>query len=426
MKVLLIGSGGREHALAWKIAQSPLVSKLYCAPGNAGIGLLAERLPFAVHAEEAILDWLAKHPVELVVIGPEGPLVSGLGDRMRQRGVTVFAPSQAAAAIEGSKVFMKDLCARHGVPTAAYHVFQEAEPALAYLRTHGAPVVVKASGLAAGKGVIVCQTLAEAEEAIHQIMVARTFGSAGQQVVIESCLRGEELSFLALVDGERVLSLAGSQDHKAVGEGDSGANTGGMGAYSPAPVLTPVLEQRILDEVMYPIVRGMAAEGTPYRGVLYAGLMIEGESIQVLEFNARFGDPETQPLLMRMRSDLVPLLLACANGSLQGMQIDWDARPALCVCMVAGGYPGDYAKGAVIHGLPQLATQEDLQIFHAGTEQQGDQVVTAGGRVLGVTALGASVADAQQRAYSAVRAIHWDKVTYRRDIGYRAIAREQS
>ncbi|WP_130470581.1 phosphoribosylamine--glycine ligase [Candidatus Magnetaquicoccus inordinatus] len=425
MKILLIGSGGREHALAWKMAQSPLVSKLYCTPGNAGIAAVAERLSFAVEEEEAILHWLQAHPVDLVVIGPEGPLVSGLSDRLRQLGVAVFAPSQAAAAIEGSKVFMKDLCARHGVATADYQVFQEVSAALAYLRKQGAPIVVKASGLAAGKGAIVCQTLQEAEDAVQRIMVAKEFGAAGDHVVIEGFLRGEELSFLALVDGEYVLPLAGSQDHKAVGEGDTGANTGGMGAYSPAPVLTPALEERILQEVIYPIVRGMAAEGYPYRGVLYAGLMIDGDAIQVLEFNARFGDPETQPLLLRMRSDLVPLLLACANGSLQGMQIAWDPRPALCVCMVAGGYPGKYAKGQVITGLPQSHQQSDLQVFHAGTEQQADHIVTAGGRVLGVTALGESVADAQKRAYAAVESIHWQDLYYRRDIGYRAIAREQ-
>ncbi|MBF0183667.1 MAG: phosphoribosylamine--glycine ligase [Magnetococcales bacterium] len=425
MKILLIGSGGREHALAWKIARSPLLDKLYCTPGNAGIAMMAECLPFAVEEESAILHWLQAHPVDLVVIGPEGPLVSGLSDRIRQQGIAVFGPSQAAAAIEGSKVFMKELCARHQIPTATYQVFEQAEPALAYLRSQGAPIVVKASGLAAGKGAIVCHTLAEAEQAIQQIMVERAFGTAGDQVVIESCLRGEELSFLALVDGEHVLPLAGSQDHKAVGDGDTGANTGGMGAYSPAPLLTPALEQRIMDEIMYPIVRGMAAEGYPYRGVLYAGLMIDGDEIQVLEFNARFGDPETQPLLLRMRSDLLPLLSACAHGSLHGMQIEWDPRPALCVCMVAGGYPGPYGKGEVIQGLPTVNPQAELQVFHAGTRLQAGEVVTAGGRVLGVTALGSTVAEAQQRAYATVQTIHWSGVYYRHDIGYRAIKREQ-
>ncbi|MEO5362028.1 MAG: phosphoribosylamine--glycine ligase [Magnetococcus sp. DMHC-8] len=425
MKILLIGSGGREHALAWKMARSPLVNTLYCAPGNAGMAGLAQCVALAVDDGAAIRQFVVERGIDLVVVGPEGPLVAGLSDRLRQMGVAVFGPSRAAAAIEGSKVFMKDLCARHHIPTAPYRVFTDPRQAQEYLHAQGAPIVIKAAGLAAGKGVSVCQTLAEAEQAIQQIMVDRAFGQAGETVVVESCLRGEELSFLALVDGEQILPLAGCQDHKAIGEGDTGANTGGMGAYSPAPLLTPALQERIMAEVMQPVVRAMAAEGCPYRGVLYAGLMIDADTIQVLEFNARFGDPETQPLLMRMRSDLVPLLWACANGSLQGMTIDWDPRPALCVCMVAGGYPGDYATGHRIAGLAEVAGQPDLQVFHAGTRQQGGEIVTAGGRVLGVTALGATVADARQRAYAAVQAIHWDGVYYRRDIGHRAIRREQ-
>ncbi|MEO5349209.1 MAG: phosphoribosylamine--glycine ligase [Magnetococcus sp. YQC-3] len=425
MKILLIGGGGREHALAWKIAQSPLVNALYCAPGNAGIDSLARPVDLAVHDGAMVQQFVARTGIDLVVVGPEGPLVAGLSDQLRQAGVAVFGPSQAAAAIEGSKVFMKDLCVRHGIPTARHRVFTDPAEAIAYVRAEGAPIVIKASGLAAGKGVIVCQTLAEAEAAVAQIMVAHAFGQAGEQVVVESCLRGEELSFLALVDGEEILPLAGCQDHKAVGDGDTGANTGGMGAYSPAPLLTEALQERVMAQVMRPVVRAMAAEGYPYRGVLYAGLMIDQGEIQVLEFNARFGDPETQPLLLRMRSDLVPLLWACANGSLRGMSIDWDPRPALCVCMVAGGYPGAYASGLPISGLESLAGQPDLQVFHAGTRRQGEAVVTAGGRVLGVTALGNTVADAQRRAYAAVAAIHWDGVYYRRDIGYRAVGERE-
>ncbi|MBF0463270.1 MAG: phosphoribosylamine--glycine ligase [Magnetococcales bacterium] len=426
MKILLIGSGGREHAMAWKIAQSPLVNQLYCLPGNAGMTAVAECVPLSIEHGAAIQQWTAARGIDLVVVGPEGPLVAGLSDQLREMGVAVFGPSQAAAAIEGSKVFMKALCRRHNIPTAAYEVFTQPEPALAYIRAQGVPIVIKASGLAAGKGAIVCQTLAEAETAIRQIMVDRLFGSAGDAVVVEACLRGEELSFLALVDGEEILPLAGCQDHKAVGDGDVGANTGGMGAYSPAPLLTAELQERVMAEVMRPVVRAMAAEGYPYRGVLYAGLMIDAGQIQVLEFNARFGDPETQPVLMRMRSDLVPLLWACANGSLRGMTIDWDPRPALCVCMVAGGYPGPYAKGLPIAGLAAAADQPDVHIFHAGTRWHGEEIVTAGGRVLGVTALGQTVADAQHKAYAAVQAIHWDGVYYRRDIGYRAVRREQA
>ncbi|MEO5341162.1 MAG: phosphoribosylamine--glycine ligase [Magnetococcus sp. MYC-9] len=427
MNILLVGGGGREHALAWKMAQSPTVSKLYCAPGNGGIGAVAECVSLPLEADgEAVRQFVAARKIDLVVIGPEGPLVAGLSDRLRQVGVAVFGPSQAAAAIEGSKVFMKALCARHRIPTAPYRVFEEPAQAMAYIRAQGTPIVVKASGLAAGKGAIVCHTLAEAEVALQQIMVERHFGQAGDAVVVEGFLRGEELSFLALVDGEEILPLAGCQDHKAVGDGDVGANTGGMGAYSPAPLLTPALQEQVMAQVMRPLVAAMAAEGRPYRGVLYAGLMIEEGQIQVLEFNARFGDPETQPLLMRMRSDLVPLLWACANGSLRGMQIDWDPRPALCVCMVAGGYPGEYAQGARISGLEHAVNQTDVQVFHAGTRRQGEQLLTAGGRVLGVTALGDTVADAQHRAYAVAQTLHWEGVYYRRDIGYRAIMREQT
>lgn len=425
MKILLVGGGGREHALAWKIAQSPLVTKLYCAPGNAGIAAIAECVAMAGDDLLALQDFSVDAAIDLVVIGPEGPLVAGLADQLRHRGIAVFGPSQAAAAIEGSKVFMKSLFARYNIPTASYQSFRDPDLALAYVRSQGVPIVIKASGLAAGKGAIVCHTMVEAQQAIQHIMVERLFGQAGDQVVVEEFLRGEEVSFLALVDGEEILSLAGCQDHKAIGEGDVGPNTGGMGAYSPTPILTVELQERIMAQVMRPVVCAMVTEGHPYRGVLYAGLMIDDGDIRVLEFNARFGDPETQPLLMRMRSDLVPLLLACANGSLKGLAIDWDPRPALCVVMAAGGYPGSYGKGQVISGLEQVAQQQDVQVFHAGTNFHGGQTVTAGGRVLGVTALGTTIGKAQQRAYAAVEAIDWEAVYYRRDIGYRAIEREK-
>ncbi|MBF0162685.1 MAG: phosphoribosylamine--glycine ligase [Magnetococcales bacterium] len=426
MNVLLIGGGGREHALAWKIAQSPRLRTLYCAPGNGGMGAVGACVGLDGMDGTAVEAFVRAHGIDLVVVGPEGPLVAGLSDRLRQGGVAVFGPSQAAAAIEGSKVFMKELCTRHRIPTAAYQVFQDPQQAMEYVRAQGVPIVVKASGLAAGKGVVVCHTLDEAQAAIQSILVERVFGAAGENLVVEGFLRGEELSFLALVDGKEILPLAGCQDHKAVGEGDRGANTGGMGAYSPTPLLTPELQERVMAQVMRPLVAAMAAEGFPYRGVLYAGLMIDAGQVQVLEFNARFGDPETQPLLMRMRSDLLPLLLACATGSLRGMTIDWDPRPALCVCMVAGGYPGAYRSGLPIAGLQAAAHQPDVEIFHAGTRRQGEQVVTAGGRVLGVTALGATVAAAQQRAYEVVQGIQWEEVYYRRDIGYRAVQREQA
>ena len=429
MNILLVGSGGREHAMAWKIAQSPLLKKLYGAPGNAGMAAVAECLPIPADDVATLVTVAKEKQMDLVVIGPEGPLVAGLSDRLRATGIAVFGPSQAAAAIEGSKAFMKELFTRHAVPTAAYRLFRDPEQARAYVQAQGAPIVVKTSGLAAGKGAMVCHTVEEAQHAIHRIMVERTFGHAGDTVVIEAFLQGEELSFLALVDGEHILPLADCQDHKPIGDGDTGPNTGGMGAYSPTPLLTPTLKEKIMDRVMRPVVRAMADEGRPYRGVLYAGLMIDREEIRVLEFNARFGDPEAQPLLMRMRSDLVPLLLACAHGSLKGMEITWDPRPALCVVMAAGGYPGPYEKGHPISGLQAASTRPDTQIFHAGTALQEGQeatITTAGGRVLGVTALGKTLQEAQHNAYAALQDISWHKAYHRRDIGYRAIKRETS
>jgi phosphoribosylamine---glycine ligase len=423
-KILLVGGGGREHALAWKIMQSPLLEKLYCAPGNAGIAKLAQCVPIDGEDLPAIKAFVLENKIDLVVIGPEGPLVAGLADVLRKEGVDVFGPSKAAAAIEGSKSFMKGLFAKYNIPTAKYQAFTKADDAIAYIKKEGAPIVVKTSGLAAGKGAIVCQTLDEALDAVKRVMVDREFGSAGDEVVVEEFLAGEELSFIAFVDGKNVLPLAGSQDHKAVGEGDTGPNTGGMGAYSPTPILTQALHEQVINQVMIPTVAAMEAEGRPFKGVLYAGLMINNGEMKVLEFNARFGDPETQPLLMRMKSDIVPLMQASASGSLAGVTIEWDSRTALCVVQAAGGYPGSYEKGMPISGLEAADSIADVAVFHAGTKFLDGQVVTSGGRVLGITALGDGVKDAQQRAYSAVDKISWDKCFCRRDIGYKAIDRE--
>ncbi len=413
MKVLIVGGGGREHALAWKIAQSPLVDQIYCAPGNAGIADVAECIAIGAEDLPALRNFAVDKKIDLTVVGPEVPLTLGITDLFQEAGLLVFGPSRTAAEIEGSKAFMKSLFAKYHIPTAEFRAFTDAEEARAYVREKGAPIVVKTSGLAAGKGAIVCQSLDEALAAIDQVMVERAFGEAGDTVVVEEFLTGEEASFIALVDGENILPLAGSQDHKAVGEGDTGLNTGGMGAYSPAPVLTEEMSRR-----------AMAAEGRPYRGVLYAGLMIDGDEIKTLEFNARFGDPETQPILYRMKSDIVPLLMASANGSLKDAKVTWDPRTSLCVVMAAGGYPGSYDKGAPISGLDEAASVEDAYVFHAGTKLADGQTVTAGGRVLGVTALGDGAQAAQQRAYEAVDKISWDQVYCRRDIGHRAVARE--
>ncbi|MBF0172323.1 MAG: phosphoribosylamine--glycine ligase [Magnetococcales bacterium] len=426
LKILLVGGGGREHALAWKIAQSPWVEKLYCAPGNPGIAGIAECVDIAAGDLEALEVFAVEKKIDLTVIGPEAPLVAGLADRLRAAGQAVFGPSASAAAIEGSKAFMKDLLQRHHIPTAGYQVFSQPKAALAYIRKQKIPIVVKASGLASGKGAMVCHSLKEAEEAVHRAMIAREFGAAGQEVVVEEFLTGEEVSFMAFADGERLLPLASAQDHKAIGEGDTGPNTGGMGAYSPAPIVTPGLHERIMSEIMEPVMRAMTMEGRPYRGLLYAGLMIDGDLLKVLEFNARFGDPETQPLLMRMRSDIVPHLLASASGTLAGMTIDWDPRPAVCVVMAAGGYPGSYAGNLPITGLQSVPPHGDVQVFHAGTRFDGGQVVTAGGRVLGVTGMGETITRARDVTYDVVHRIHWQDVYFRRDIAHRAIAREVS
>ncbi|EMK6904453.1 phosphoribosylamine--glycine ligase [Vibrio cholerae] len=428
MQVLIIGSGGREHALAWKVAQNPKVDTIYVAPGNAGTALehKAQNVNIGITDISALVAFAQDKAIELTIVGPEAPLVIGVVDAFRAAGLPIFGPTQGAAQLEGSKAFTKDFLARHNIPTAAYANFTEIEPALAYVREKGAPIVVKADGLAAGKGVIVAMTLQEAEDAIQDMLAGNAFGSAGSRVVVEEFLDGEEASFIVMVDGENVLPMATSQDHKRVGDADTGPNTGGMGAYSPAPVVTLDVHDRVMREVIYPTVRGMAAEGNTYTGFLYAGLMIDSTGApKVIEYNCRFGDPETQPIMMRLQSDLVELCQAAIAGKLDQVESKWDPRASIGVVLAAGGYPGDYTKGEVISGLP---TQESAgqKVFHAGTETQGDQVVTNGGRVLCATALGNTVLEAQQRAYQLADQIHWNGMFCRRDIGYRAIAREQA
>ncbi|ARB83470.1 MULTISPECIES: phosphoribosylamine--glycine ligase [Yersinia] len=426
MNILIIGNGGREHALGWKAAQSPLAGKIYVAPGNAGTALESglENVDIAATDIAGLLAFAQSHDIGLTIVGPEAPLVIGVVDAFRTAGLTIFGPTQAAAQLEGSKAFTKDFLARHNIPTAFYQNFTEVEPALAYVRKIGAPIVIKADGLAAGKGVIVAMTLEEAETAVHDMLAGNAFGDAGHRIVVEEFLDGEEASFIVMVDGENVLPMATSQDHKRVGDGDTGPNTGGMGAYSPAPVVTDEVHQRVMESVIWPTVRGMAAEGNVYTGFLYAGLMISADGQpKVIEFNCRFGDPETQPIMLRMRSDLVELCLAGAQGKLNEKTSDWDERPSLGVVLAAGGYPADYRQGDVIHGLPQQEVA-DGKVFHAGTKLNGNnEVVTNGGRVLCVTALGNTVAQAQQNAYRLAENIQWEGAFCRKDIGYRAIAR---
>ncbi len=426
MNVLIIGSGGREHALAWKAAQSERVQTVFVAPGNAGSAgeTKVRNIAIAVSDFAALADFASDNQVGLTIVGPEQPLVEGVVDYFEQRGLKIFGPTAGAAQLEGSKAFTKDFLARHNIPTAFYGNFTEVEPALAYLRQVGAPIVVKADGLAAGKGVIVAMTLAEAEAAVRDMLAGNAFGEAGHRVVIEEFLDGEEASFIVMVDGQQLLPMATSQDHKRVGEGDSGPNTGGMGAYSPAPVVTPDIYQRIISEVIEPTVAGMQAEGNRYRGFLYAGLMIMADGTpKVIEYNCRFGDPETQPILMRLQSDLVEHCLAAIDGRLNAEQAQWDPRPAVGVVLAAGGYPGDYTKGLPIDGLAAPATA-DSKLFHAGTALADGQVVTSGGRVLCATALGATIGQAQQQAYRLAEQVSWQGSFYRRDIGWRAIARE--
>ncbi|MBI3007518.1 MAG: phosphoribosylamine--glycine ligase [candidate division NC10 bacterium] len=421
MKILVVGSGGREHSLVWKLAQSPRVHRLYAAPGNAGIAEQAECVPVPATDVVALATFAEKEKIDLTVVGPEVPLTLGLVDEFQRRGLRAFGASRAAAQIEGSKAFAKALMLKYGIPTAAYREFSEPNAALAYVRERGAPIVVKADGLAAGKGALVCRTLADAVAAVRLIMEQRAFGEAGDRVVVEECREGEEASFLAFTDGKTVLPLASAQDHKPIYDNDEGPNTGGMGAYSPAPVVSAALHRQIMDRVMVPTVRAMAAEGRPYRGVLYAGVMIKDGEAKVLEFNARFGDPEAQPLLLRMDSDLVPVLEAVLDGRLHEVTLQWKEDAAVCVVMASGGYPGTYQKGKAIQGLEEAAKVEGVVIFHAGTARRGAHLLTDGGRVLGVTGRGRDVREAITRTYEAVRRISWEGVHFRTDIGAKAL-----
>ena len=423
MKVLVVGSGGREHALCWAIAKSPRCAKLYCAPGNPGIAAVAECVDVAAEDLDGLVAFARDRAVDFVVIGPEAPLVAGLADRLIEAGVAVFGPSRAAAEIEGSKVLMKDLCAKYGIPTADYARFDEPDAAKEYIRAHGAPIVVKASGLAAGKGVTVCDNVNEAYAAIDHVMTERTFGASGEEVVIERCLEGEEVSFFALVDGARAIAFGACQDHKARDDGDKGPNTGGMGAYSPTPLVAPGLERDLMARCILPMAKGLVAEGKPYRGVLFAGLMMTADGPKVLEYNARFGDPECQVLMARLKSDALDALHACATGRLDRIAVDWRTDSALTVVMAAKGYPGSYEKGTEILGLAEAEEIEGVHVFHAGTRRENGRLLAMGGRVLGVTALGTSVAEAQRKAYAAVDRIRWPGGFCRRDIGWRAIGR---
>jgi phosphoribosylamine--glycine ligase len=425
MRILVVGGGGREHALCWKIAASPLCETLFCAPGNAGIAREADCVPIGAEDLDGLIAFAKDKAIDLVVVGPEAPLVAGLVDRLDDTGIKAFGPRGAAAMLEGSKGFVKDLCTKHGIPTGEYGRFVDPGSAKSFVREAGAPIVVKADGLAAGKGVTVATTLSEAEAAIDAIMVEKRFGAAGASLVIEELLEGEEASFFALIDGETALALASAQDHKRVGEGETGPNTGGMGAYSPAPVMTPEMEGRVMDEIIRPTVAAMKAEGQPYKGVLYAGLMITESGPKLIEFNVRFGDPENQVLMPRLKSDLLPALIASADGVLANMDLRWHDEAAMTVVMAAGGYPGAYQKGSQIRGLEAAEALDGVVVFHAGTEVGPEGAVLAsGGRVLNVTATAPSVAEARDRAYAAVDLIDWPEGFCRRDIGWRALERE--
>ena len=421
MKILVVGSGGREHALCWAIAASPLVEKLYCAPGNAGIAAEAECVAIGAEDVDGLVKFAADNAIDSAVVGPEAPLVAGLVDRLEADGIAAFGPSAAAAEIEGSKGYMKDLCARHDIPTARYGRFTAPDAAKSFIRDSGAPIVVKADGLAAGKGVIIAETGAEAEAAVDDMLSGGRFGEASAEVVIEEFLGGEEASFFALVDGENALPLASAQDHKRVGDGDTGPNTGGMGAYSPAPIVTENMAQKIMSRIIEPTVRGMREEGRPYKGVLYAGVMIEDGEPKLLEYNARFGDPECQALMMRLRSDILPALIASRDGVLDSFDLRWRDEATMCVVMATEGYPGDYAKGSEIRGLEAAGALDDVTVFHAGTTATDGRILASGGRVLGVTALGETIGDARKQAYRAVDVIDWPEGFCRRDIGWRAV-----
>jgi phosphoribosylamine--glycine ligase len=422
LNVLLLGSGGREHALAWKLAQSPLLDKLYCAPGNAGIAGLAECVALDLTDHAAIGRFCKDNRIDLVVVGPEGPLVAGIADDLEQQGIRVFGPSKQAARLEGSKGFTKDLCAAHNIPTAAYARFADAEAALAYVATQPLPIVIKADGLAAGKGVTIAETRPAAQGAIFACF-AGAHGAAGAEVVIEEFLHGEEASFFALVDGTVALPLATAQDHKRAFDGDQGPNTGGMGAYSPAPLMTRELCARTMADIIEPTVRAMADAGTPFKGVLYAGLMVKDGAPKLIEYNVRFGDPECQVLMLRLQSDLLPALIATADGKLGDLALNWHDDAALCVVMAAKGYPGAYEKGSEIRGLAAAGADRQVQIFHAGTRAEGTRILADGGRVLGVTARGRDIGEARAHAYAAVDKIDWPEGYFRRDIGWRALAR---
>ena len=422
MKVLVIGSGGREHALVWKISQSQRVKEVFCAPGNGGIARQAQCLDIAATDLEGLARFCKENKIDLTVVGPELPLTMGIVDLFQKEGLRIFGPSKAAAQLEGSKAFAKDLMRHYNIPSAEYQVFTKRDEAVAYIKKQGAPIVVKADGLAAGKGVFVASTVEEALAALAAIMIKRKFGEAGDRVVIEERLEGEEASFIAFSDGKQVLPLASSQDHKAVYDNDQGPNTGGMGAYSPAPVVTPDVHNRIMEEIMIPCIKALAAEGLPYCGVLYAGLMIKEGEPKVLEFNCRLGDPETQPIVMRMQGDLVPVMEACIEGDLTGVEIAWDPRTALCVVMASQGYPGSYEKGKPIHGLEKAEMMPGVHCFHAGTAIKDGKYLTAGGRVLGVTGLGTGIKEAMELTYQACAAISWEGVHYRTDIGEKALA----
>jgi phosphoribosylamine--glycine ligase len=423
MKVLVIGSGGREHALVWKIAQSRRVEQVFCAPGNGGISRIARCLAITATDLEGLARFCKDEKVDLTVVGPELPLTMGIVDLFQKEGLTIFGPSKGAAQIEGSKAFAKDLMKKYNIPSAKYRAFDNRDAAAAYIKQEGAPLVVKADGLAAGKGVILCETVAEALAALDLIMVNREFGAAGDRVIIEERLEGEEASFIAFSDGEHVLPLATTQDHKAVSDGDCGPNTGGMGAYSPAPIVTPEVHERIMREIMIPTINAMAAEGNPYRGVLYAGVMIKEGIPKTLEFNCRLGDPETQPIVMRMQGDLIPLMKACIAGNLAAAEIAWDSQAAVCVVMAAHGYPGAYEKGRRIHGLETVEQMPGVYCFHAGTVVEHGEYLTAGGRVLGVTGLGQGIRQAIDNTYQAVSAITWEGAHFRTDIGRKALTR---
>ncbi len=428
MKILIVGNGGREHALAWKAAQSPLADKVFVAPGNPGTAReeKMENVPISVNDLEALRDFAKRENIDLTIVGPEAPLVAGISDLFEKSGLKVFGPSKAAAQLEGSKSFTKDFLKRHGIPTAAYEVFTDAKSACEYIEKHGAPIVIKADGLAAGKGVVVAMTKQEALDAVHNMLDDHEFGDASSRVVIEEFMEGEEASFIVMSDTENALPMATSQDHKRVGDGDTGPNTGGMGAYSPAPVVTPEVYQKVMDRIINPTLEGMRKDGIPYRGFLYAGLMIDKQGDpRVVEYNCRFGDPETQPIMMRMQSDLVELCLkACENGGLKGCEARYDERPAVGVVLAAQGYPASPRKGDVIEGLDKKHG-DDTKIFEAGTKFQGDQVVTSGGRVLCATALGKDVADAREKAYALAKTVHFDGMFFRSDIAWRALARNK-